>query len=310
MREKNAGRKILIIGGPTGIGKSAVAFSIAKEIGGEIISADSRQFYREINIGTDKVPLRMREEIPHHLIDFLSLKDDFDVYEFAKLAHEKIREIKDRRKIPVIVGGSGLYLRSLVKGVFTVPEGDREKQKDIRRKLEERTTEALYGELLRVDPPLEEKIHENDRKRIRRALEVYYLTGKQMSFWQKQKPDAVIDEKERSYFVLSRDREEMYKRIEQRVDKMFEDGWVEEVKGLKEKGCSAYLREKAPIGYVEILDFLEGMCGMDELKVSIKQKTRNFARKQLTWFRKESGVWLQLSGDGKNAVEEITKNLT
>lgn len=308
MRKKEDGKKVLVIGGPTGIGKSAVAYEVAKKINGEIISADSRQFYREINIGTDKVPMGMRNEVPHHLIDFLSLKDDFDVYGFAKLAHEKIDEIRSRGRIPVLVGGSGLYLRSLVTGIFTVPEGNRERQQEIRRQLEERTTEALYRELLRVDPALEPRIHENDRKRIRRALEVFYQTGKKMSFWQKQKPDTVLNENERQYFILYRNREEMYERIEQRVDKMFEDGWVEEVEQLKKKSYSAHLREKAPIGYVEIMDYLDGMCGKDELKSLIKQKTRNFARKQLTWFLRENGTWLQLSGGGTDAAAEIIKD--
>lgn len=309
MSGKETGKKILVIGGPTGIGKSAVAYSVAKEISGEIISADSRQFYREINIGTDKVPLWMRKGVPHHLIDFLSLKDDFDVYKFAKLAHEKTEDIRKRDKVPVVVGGSGLYLRSLVKGIFTVPDGCREKQQEIRRALEEKTTEILYRELQEIDPPLKEAIHRNDRKRIRRALEVYCLTGKPMSYWQKQKPETVFGGTcNMKYFILTRDRKEMYERIEQRVDKMFEDGWVDEVEKLREKGCVAYLRDKAPIGYMEILEYLDGKCNIEELKADIKQKTRNFAKKQLTWFRKENGIWLELSGDGKNASEEIIKS--
>ena len=295
----------LVLGGPTGIGKSVVAYLVAKEINGEVISADSRQFYREINIGTDKVPLWMRREVPHHLIDFLSLKDDFDVYSFAKLAQEKILEIKGRNRVPVIVGGSGLYLRSLIKGIFTIPDADRERQKEIRRKLEEKTTEALYAELLVVDSRLKESIHPNDRKRIRRALEVYYLTGRQMSFWQKQNSAPVLTEDRILYFILFRDRQEMYERIDKRVDKMFEDGWVDEVRQLKERGFSGYLRDKAPLGYVDILGYLEDSCTLEELKFRIKQKTRNFAKKQLTWFRRENGTWLQISGDGSNVIEEI-----
>ncbi len=307
MRKKHTGRKIPVIGGPTGIGKSSVAYRVAKEINGEIVSADSKQFYREINIGTDKVPLWMRKEVPHHLIDFLSLEDDFDVYRFTELAHGKIREIESRNRIPVIVGGSGLYLRSLMRGIFTVPDGDREKQKEVRRELEEKTTENLYREMLDIDPALKENIHPNDRKRIRRALEVYHLTGKRMSFWQKQEPETVLGEEERFYFILFRERQEMYERIEKRIDAMFEDGWVDEVRQLKEKGFSSYLRDKAPIGYMEIIDYLDGRLGIEELKAGIKQKTRNFARKQLTWFRREDGAWLQLHGDGSSAVDEILR---
>lgn len=307
MGKKIKENKIPVIGGPTGIGKSAVAFEVAKKINGEIISADSRQFYREINIGTDKVPLWMRNEVPHHLIDFLSLKDDFDVYRFAELAREKIKEIREKGRVPVIIGGSGLYLRSLFKGIFTVSGGDREKQGEIRSELEKKTTEEMFVELRDVDPVLAETIHRNDRKRIRRALEVYYLTGKRMSFWHEQNPEPVLGEDEKLYFILCRDRQEMYERIEKRVDDMFEAGWLEEVERLRDKGYSGYLRGKAPIGYVEILDYLDGKTAFDELKSGIKQKTRNLAKKQLTWFRKENGTWLKISGDGRNAAEEITR---
>ncbi len=307
MREKETKKKVLVIGGPTGVGKSAVAYSVAKKIDGEIISADSRQFYKEINIGTDKVPLSMRKDVPHHLVDFLSIKEGFDVYSFIKIVREKIQEIQSRNKTVIIVGGSGLYLRSLMKGIFSIPDESREKQQEIRRVLEEKTTEVLYKELLIVDPALKNTVHPNDRRRIRRALELYYLTGKPMSYWQKQEPETVLKENERMYFILVRNREEMYERIEERVDKMFENGWVEEVKKLKEDGYAAYLREKAPIGYVEILDYFDGRGTIEELKSGIKQKTRNFAKKQLTWFRRENGIWLELSGDGKNVVEEIIK---
>lgn len=307
MREKDTERKILIMGGPTGIGKSAVAYSVAKKIRGEIISADSRQFYREINIGTDKVPLSMRRDIPHHLVDFLSIKDGFDVYRFIKIVREKIQAIQGRDRVVIIVGGSGLYLRSLMKGIFSIPDENREKQHEVRRVLEEKTTEVLYGELSKVDPVLKNAVHPNDRKRIRRALEMYYLTGKPMSYWQKQEPENALGESEKLYFILARDRKEMYERIERRVDKMFEDGWVDEVVKLKECGYAAYLREKAPIGYVEILNYLDGRCTIEELKSSIKQKTRNFAKKQITWFRKENGIWLQLSDDGKESAEKIIR---
>jgi tRNA dimethylallyltransferase len=307
MEEKETVERVLVIGGPTGLGKSVVAYSVAKEINGEIISADSRQFYREINVGTDKVPLWMRKEIPHHLIDFLSLKDDFDVYRFAGMAYKRICEIRERGRIPITVGGSGLYLRSLMKGIFTIPDADRERQDEIRQKLEKKTTEELYEELQRTDPLLKTAIHPNDRRRIRRALEVYYITGKQMSYWQRQKPETALGKSERLYFILSRERKEMYERIEHRVDKMFEDGWIDEVERLKKKGYDIYLHQKAPIGYVEILEYLNGKYSIEKLKSDIKQKTRRFAKKQLTWFRKEDGIWLELSGDGKSTADEIVK---
>ncbi len=308
--KETAKRKAVIIGGPTGVGKSSVAFSVAEKTGGEIISADSMQFYRETGIGTDKPPAWMREKIPHHLMDFLSLKDDFDVYGFAEAAAEKAEDILGRNKLPVIAGGSGLYIRILTKGIFTIPGADREKQKNIRENLESKKTEELYGELEKADPAILGALHKNDRKRIRRALEVFLLTGKTMSFWQKQKTEsAFAGGKDVKYFILTRDREEMYNRIECRVDRMFEAGWIEEVERLKEEGLAGYLKSKAPIGYVEILEYLEGRLTLEELKSCIKQKTRNFAKKQLTWFRREDGIWIEMDDDGEKAVKEILSRL-
>lgn len=308
--KETAKRKAVIIGGPTGVGKSSVAFSVAEKADGEIISADSMQFYRETAIGTDKPPAWMREKIPHHLVDFLSLKDDFDVYEFAEAAAEKADDILARKKLPVIAGGSGLYLRILTKGIFTISGADKEKQKKVRETLEKKTTEELYKELEAGDPAILDSLHKNDRKRIRRALEVYHLTGRPMSFWQEQKTESAFGgETDVKYFILTRNREEMYNRIDCRVDKMFEAGWIEEVKRLKEEGFAGYLKSKAPIGYVEILEYLEGRLTLEELKSGIKQKTRNFAKKQLTWFRREEGFWIEMDDGGEKAVEEILRGL-
>lgn len=302
-------KKLLIIGGPTGTGKSLVAYNIALEIKGEIISADSMQFYKEINIGTDKVPLWMRKNVPHHLIDFLSIKDNFDVYKFVKLATEKIEEIYRKGRIPIVVGGSGLYLRSLLSGIFHIPETMKDKQKEIRYELEKEETEKLYKRLQEVDQETARQLHPNDRKRIRRALEVYYLTGKPISLWKKERYTPLSEDIDVYYYILTRERKEIYDRIEQRVEKMFENGWIEEVKELKEKGLSEYLKIKAPIGYKEILEYLDNKYTIDELKDIIKKKTRNLARRQLTWFRKENGLWIKLEGEGENAVKEIGKKL-
>ncbi|MGI6596026.1 MAG: tRNA (adenosine(37)-N6)-dimethylallyltransferase MiaA [Elusimicrobia bacterium] len=305
--EKKAKKKLIVIGGPTGIGKSFVAYNVALKIRGEIISADSMQFYREINIGTDKVPMEIREKIPHYLIDFLSLRDEFDVYQFVKQTTEKIDAIHKKGGIPIVVGGSGLYLRSLFTGIFYIPEDTKDTLKEIRDNLEKEKTDALYKKLKITDPDTAKNLHPNDKKRIRRALEVYLLTGKPMSLWQKEKISPISEEIETVYYILTRDRKEMYNRIERRVDKMFENGWVEEVMGLKEKGLTEYLQLKAPIGYKEILGYLNGEYDMDEVKDTIKQKTRNLAKRQLTWFRKESGKWIELEGEGENAVDVITE---
>ncbi|MCM8820908.1 MAG: tRNA (adenosine(37)-N6)-dimethylallyltransferase MiaA [Candidatus Omnitrophica bacterium] len=301
-------KRLLVIGGPTSTGKSDIAYNVALKINGEIISADSMQFYREINVGTDKVPLWMRERVPHHLIDFLSICDDFDVYQFIKLATGEIDEILRREKIPIVVGGSGLYLRCLLKGIFYIPDGMKEKQKDIRDKLENENTEILYQTLQKVDHSTAKVLHPNDRKRIRRALEVYYLTGKQMSLLQKERSPIIPEDIKIHYYILTRDRKEMYNRIDERVEKMFESGWIEEVRDLRKQGYEEYLRLKAPIGYKEILEYLDGKYTMDELKAMVKKRTKNLARRQLTWFRKEDGIWIEIKGDGEDAVSEIVKN--
>lgn len=293
--------KLLVIGGPTGIGKSIVAYNIALKIKGEIVSADSMQFYKEINIGTDKIPLWMREKVPHHLIDFLSLRDEFDVYQFIKLSTKTIKEILNRGNLPIVVGGSGLYLRSLLKGIFDFPEEVKPKLKEIRNILEKESTDTLYTNLQKFDPVVAKTLHPNDRKRIRRALEVYLLTGKSITLWQKEISSPVAD-MDVTYYILTRTKNEMYNRIEQRVEQMFKNGWIEEVRNLKEQGYEQYLRLKAPIGYKEILDYLDGKYTLEELKTEIKKKTKNLAKRQLTWFKKEEGIWITLKDEGENAT--------
>lgn len=302
-------KRLIVIGGPTGVGKSAIAYNIALKIRGEVISADSMQFYREINIGTDKVPLWMQKKVPHHLINFLSIRDEFDLYQFIGLATEKIKEISEKGNTPIVVGGSGLYLRGLLKGIFNMPEEKRGKQKEIRSALEKEKTDILYQALQKVDPCTAKILHPNDRKRIRRALEIYHLTGKPMSLWKKERHSPIPTDMDIIYYILTRDRNEMYNRIEERVEYMFEKGWIEEVRYLKEQGYERYLRTKAPIGYNEILDYLDGKYDIEELKAEIKKKTRNLARRQLTWFRKEDGLWTEIEGTGEKIVDEIVEKL-
>lgn len=300
--------KIIIIGGPTATGKTEVAFLLAEKIDGEIISADSRLFYKEITIGTDKPPEWMREKIPHHFIDIISLKENFDVYSFSQNAFSKTKDIFLKGKIPIIVGGSGLYLRSLTKGLFSIPENLREKQKEIRDKLEKEKTHILYEKLKVIDPEISEKIHSGDRRRIRRALEVYYLTGKKMSQWQKEKGESIEKLGIVYYFILIREREEIYKRVEKRIEKMLKYGWIEEVKRLLERGFKKYLIEKGPIGYREIIEYLEGKISYEEMVRLIKKKTKSLVRRQITWFKKEDGLWINVENEEEtvNRIIEIT----
>ncbi|MCM8772126.1 MAG: tRNA (adenosine(37)-N6)-dimethylallyltransferase MiaA [Candidatus Omnitrophica bacterium] len=303
--------KILIIGGPTASGKTEISFKIAKEVNGEIISCDSRQFYKEINIGTDKPPLWMRNEIPHYFVDFLSLKDEFDVFQYKNLVFQKVREIISRNKVPIIVGGSGFYIRTLLRGLFYLPPEFKEKQREIRERLEKETTEDLYEKLKNIDPEIAKKINKNDKYRIKRAIEIYEITGRNMSYWQKQKTDGSLKEIGKIfYFILFRDREEIYKRIKERIEKMFEKGWIDEVIDLKNKSYEKYLRTKAPIGYREILDFLEGKYNFEELKEIIFKRTKDYARKQIIWFKREEGEFINFKDENEvvNKILESFKN--
>jgi len=298
-------KKILIIGGPTASSKTEISFKIAKEINGEIISCDSRQFYKEINIGTDKPPLWMRSEIPHYFIDFLSLKDQFDVYEYKNIVYKKVNEIISKNKIPIIVGGSGFYIRVLIKGLFPLPFELKEKQKEIRKKLENEKTEKLYERLKEIDPIISKKIHPNDRYRIKRVIEIYEITGKNMSFWQSQKPEFTLKNfGDIFYFILFRDRKQIYDRIEKRINKMFENGWIDEVKRLREEGFEEDLKIKAPIGYKEIIEFLNRKYDFEETKKIIINKTKEYARKQIIWFKKEKGIFINFSNE-EEAIEKI-----
>jgi len=298
-------KKVIIIGGPTATGKTEVGFIIAKKVKGEIISADSRLFYKEITIGTDKPPEWMREEVPHYFIDIISIKEEFNVYQFSKDAFLKTEEILKRNKIPIIVGGSGLYLRSLTKGLFSIPDEMREKQKEIRNELEREKTDVLYEKLKKIDAEISKKIHPSDRRRIRRALEVFYLTGKKMSQLQKEKGEYSIEKLGNIYyFILIRDREEIYRRVEERIEKMLKCGWEGEIRELLEKGYKKYLMEKAPIGYREIIEYIEGKIPYEEMVRLIKKKTKDLVKRQITWFKKENGLWINVEGE-KGTAEKI-----
>ena len=298
-------KKVIIIGGPTATGKTEVGFIIAKKVKGEIISADSRLFYKEITVGTDKPPEWMRKEVPHYFIDIISIKEEFNVYQFSKEAFLKTEEILERNKIPIIVGGSGLYLRSLTKGLFSIPDDLREKQKEVRNELEREKTDVLYEKLKKIDPEILKKIHPSDRRRIRRALEVFYLTGKKMSQLQKEKGEYSIEKLGNIYyFILIRDRREIYRRVEERIEKMLKCGWEEEVRELLEKGYKKYLMEKAPIGYREIIEYIEGKIPYEEMVRLIRKKTKGLVKRQITWFKKENGLWINVESEEKT-VEKI-----
>lgn len=302
----------IILAGPTGTGKSDIAIDLAKIIPAEIINADSRQFYREINTGTAKPPQYAFEQIPHHLYNFLSLRDNFSVFDFKQILEKLVPEIWNRKKAVILVGGSGLYIRVLLKGIFDFPEEKKEIQKEIRKKLLDQDTEKLYEKLKQVDPESAKKIHPNDKIRITRALEIWFITGTPMSQWQKQAQQAsFIKDAEIKYWILNMARDKLYHVLDMRTEKMLDSGWLEEVKKIIEDGLRDYLIEKAPIGYIELCEFLEGKLNWLETVEIIKKKTRNYARRQITWFRKEKeGEWIDVSNmSHSDAARILAKKL-
>ena len=284
---------MVILTGPTAVGKTALSIGLAKAIGGEIISADSMQVYEYMDIGSAKIRKEEMDGIPHHLIDVLRPWDSFNVVVFQKLCKEALTGIYERRHIPIVTGGTGFYIQALLRDVdFT----ENEESSEFRRKLEKFAREngaaALHERLLQVDPASAESIHANNIKRTIRALEFYHLTGQRISEHNEEQR-----ERERAYrscyFVLNDDRDILYQRIEKRVDEMMEQGLLEEVRRLKEMGCTRDMVSMQGLGYKELLAYLEGECSLEEAVAKIKLSTRHFAKRQLTWFRREKDViWI------------------
>lgn len=306
-------KPLVILTGPTAVGKTALSIQLAKEIRGEIISADSMQVYRYMNIGSAKVTPEEMQGVPHHLIDCYDPADEFHVVEFQRAAKAAMQEIWNRGHIPIIAGGTGFYIQALVRDIdFTETTGDESYRKELETLAEEHGTEQLYQMLKERDPKAAEEIHANNEKRIIRALEYYHFTGQPISAHneeerQKQSPYRF------AYFVLNRERGELYRRIDQRVDLMMEQGLMAEVQSLKTMGYSRQMVSMQGLGYKELLDYLDGEISLEEAVYRIKRDTRHFAKRQLTWFRREKDViWIQkedFTGD-QEIIEYIQKILT
>lgn len=286
---------LFILIGPTAIGKTSLSIELAKRMNGEIISADSMQIYKYMNIGSAKVTKEEMENIPHHLIDIVLPNEDFTVANFKDNATNLIKDINDRGKLPIVAGGTGLYINSLVYNLnFTqVPPNY-----EIRNKLEslgdKYGNEYLHQELQKIDIESANKISVNDRKRIIRAIEIFELTGKPMSVYNKnfRKP---MEDYNLVMIGLNMDRKELYNRINLRVDLMIEEGLIEEVQTLLSMGYNKDLVSMQGIGYKEIIMYLEGTIALDESIELIKQGTRNYAKRQLTWFRRDNRIkWVNV----------------
>ncbi len=292
--------------GPTAVGKSKLAVEIAKKINGEIISADSMQVYRGMDIGTAKPTLKECQEIPHHLIDIRNPDEEWTVSDFVEQTNKLTSEIEKRSKTPIIVGGTGLYLWALLEGYsFPMAPAD----KEIRGKLEKLPLSTLYAQLTTIDPEAAKKIHPNDKKRIIRALEVYELTGEPISKLQENRTQNTEHRTQDTILIgLILPREELHLRINKRVDQMIAEGLIDEVKGLLAKGYSKDLPSFQALGYKEAVNYLDGKWSKEEMITELKKRTRNFAKRQMTWFKRFKNVkWFEAPVDTQLILDYIGK---
>ena len=299
-------KKILVIGGPTAVGKTELSIELAKRLNGEIISADSMQIYKYMDIGSAKVSKEEMNGVVHHLIDVVDPSENFSVADYKEQGEKAIKEIISRGKLPIIVGGTGLYINSLTCNMnFTEAEKDEEYRKDLDKLANEHGNNYIHEMLKDIDPISYKEIHANNRKRVIRALEVYKLTGKPFSSYNAGE-DFYKSEYDVHYYVLTMDREKLYERINLRVDIMMEKGLLEECIKLKEMGYTSSMQSMQGIGYKEILYYLEGNVKLQEAINMIKQGSRNYAKRQLTWFRRDPRVTF-LDKDKLSYVEILEK---
>lgn len=286
-------KPLIVLTGPTAVGKTALSIALAKAVDGEIISADSMQVYRGMDIGSAKITKEEMCGVPHHLIDILNPEDEFNVTIFQEKCKEAIDEIISHGRIPILTGGTGFYIQAVLKDVdFTENDGDVSYRRELEKLAEAKGCDELHNMLREVDPASAEAIHKNNIKRTIRALEYFHQTGRPISAHnetEKMKTSAYNS----LYFVLNDKRDRLYSNIEKRVDIMFELGLLEEVNSLKAKGYHKEMVSMQGIGYKEILMALDGEMTLEEARELIKQETRHFAKRQLTWFRREKDViWI------------------
>lgn len=286
--------KMIVIAGATATGKTELGIRIAKHIGGEVVSADSMMVYKHMDVGTAKPTEEEREGIPHYIIDVVYPDENFSVKDYLELFDRAVKDIKSRGKIPVVVGGSWLYIQTALYGISDAPEGDWQ----LREKLYQQDSQELYHKLTGIDPIYAEKIHPNDKRRIVRALEVYHLTGKPFSYFIEKHRYS----KSRYQFIgyiLERDRQELMERIEKRVEKMFKSGLVDEVKKLVDMGYKDALTSMQAIGYKELIPYLEKDISLQDAKHSIIKNTKEFAKRQIRTFRNKTN-FNYLKAEGNN----------
>jgi tRNA dimethylallyltransferase len=281
----------IFLAGPTAVGKSAVAFALAEKTGGEIISVDSMQVYRGLDIGTAKPTVEERTRVPHHLLDVCDLNKSFDAAQFVRLAQKAVEEIQSRGRTPIFCGGTGLYFKAFLEGLGDAPPSDEK----LRAELESMPLEKLLEELRECDPATFEKIDRQNPRRVIRAVEVIRLTGRKFSEqraeWETQNPKP----KTQNYFSFTRSAADLQRRINMRVDEMFARGLVDETRDLLKHGLAENKFAMQAIGYREVVEHLRGERGLAETIELVKIKTRQFAKRQLTWFRRHGNCqWIEL----------------
>lgn len=306
-------KPLIILTGPTAVGKTAASIGLAQAIGGEIISADSMQVYRHMDIGSAKIRPKEMQGVPHHLIDVLEPEEAFHVVRFQQMAKEAMEGIYERGRIPIVVGGTGFYIQALL---YDIAFGENEEDRSYRKELEELAkkegAETLHAMLAQVDEKAALEIHANNVKRVIRALEFYHQTGQKISEHneEERKKESAYNS---AYFVLNDERSHLYDRINKRVDLMFEAGLVEEVRALKNKGYTRDMVSMQGLGYKEIFACLDGECTLEEAKEIIKRDTRHFAKRQITWFKRERDViWIEKQAYGykeEKILERILEEL-
>jgi tRNA dimethylallyltransferase len=287
---------VILIVGPTCSGKTYLSFKLTELIPSEIISADSRQIYKLLNIGTAKPSKEELQKFPHHLIDFLDPSENYDVSLFEKDAERIIDQIHKKNKIPIVVGGSGLFIKALIDGIFENADKDEEYRKELHQKRKEFGNEFLYEELKKVDPVSADKMLPQNWKRVMRALEVFHTTGEPI--WKHHQNQSSVKEKTYNFkqFGLNWERKILYENIDNRVDKMIEQSFIDEVKNILNKGYDKNLNSLNTVGYKEIIQYLDGLISLERTIELIKRNTRHYAKRQLTWFRKDKRInWFDIN---------------
>ncbi len=287
-------RPLVVLLGPTAVGKSRVALLVAKQFNTEILTADSRQVYRGMDIGTDKPTAEERRDVPHRLIDVVDPSETFNAGWYRRVAMVEIERLYSAGRLPFVVGGTGLYLRTLVRGLCPAPQADLQVRGDLKKLRDERGRDGLYAELMRIDPETAARLHPNDESKVMRAIEVYRLSGRPLSTVQaehgfQEAPFSAL------LIGLERRKETLYRRIEERIDWQLTHGMVEETRALFDRGYGRELGSMKGLGYRQIGAYLANECDYAEMVRRFKRDTRRFAKRQMTWFRSEVGVaWLSI----------------